>query len=111
MMSLSGINPASLIIFLAKSMILTGCPYQICRSRPLPIRFSTNWQASGMVMKYLNIRMRNRYGSAISYLFAKQRHQNHWTLKHYETGSNEFCGFYAILFDFFLIAGIDIFLG
>jgi hypothetical protein len=44
MMSLSGINPASLIIFLAKSMILTGFTYQICRSRPPAPASSTNWQ-------------------------------------------------------------------
>jgi hypothetical protein len=57
MMSLSGINPASLIIFLAKSMILTGAPYQNIDLAPLPIApaSSTNWQASGMVMKYLII--------------------------------------------------------
>jgi hypothetical protein len=38
-MSLSGINPASLIIFLAKSMILTGYPYQKYRFPPIaPLR-------------------------------------------------------------------------
>jgi hypothetical protein len=101
MMSLSGINPASLIIFLAKSMILTTAHIKYVDPPLYPSLLLLNQLAgfrNGHEISY-NIRMRNRYGAAISYLFAKQRApQNHWTQNITETGSNEFCGFYAILF-------------
>jgi hypothetical protein len=88
--------------FLAKSMILLAYPYQIYISPPLPIAPAsrTNWQASGMVIKYHNIRLIVT-GPPLAICLLNKGTTEPLEPKTFRNGSNKFCSFYVILFRLF----------